>query len=503
MSIYSSSPRCGNQKFTTLTTVVEKLQAFNAMYALNDTNGGLAACDLNPAEQAQWRKGVREGVINCGGEPTEIDFFEKIFGGKQTPTNSTEITIKYNCRKDYNILAQGAVVGGAPGAPVTFTVMAGTYAGGGKYSNVAVGGSIYIYEDRKWLTVTAVDKTTDNAHLVTVVPESAYYTVNIRAKKKMMFNSTRKVDGLSSMVVASQWDTMGYFMRVDPFYLRRDWELPIDLVRPYQDVLQFALMFDSAGNEIDTFELFETIKARENFKYFKNLTFFLGEKRTNPLLTAGQHDQKYNGFDGYDPTLRYGGGFVYPYDPSFGFDMDADLKTIILRQDALKKTKEFLLMSGLPFRMAMETRSDNMFKNNAGACTFETFKRMGKMNSEGQQEVQRLGIESIKYMGYSIHLKTASFLSDSAGLGNYKLPYTGYMMPGTGLRDSKGKEVSAFEFFNPGGMPETGAYNEIFRDHRFLENGTDKFSGTISEMIQMVTHCPENHILLDPIYPCA
>lgn len=497
--VYSQKPRCGGQKYTTVGTVVEKLQAFNAMYALNDNTNNLAACGLDDAEKAQWRKGVRDGVINCGGEPVEMDFFEKIFGGKQTPTDSTQITVKYNCKKDHNIFAEGAVTGSAPGQPVQFTVMRSQYAGNGAFSNVAVGGNIYIYEDKQWCVITAVDKTTPYAHLVTVVPESQYYTVNIRAKKKMMFNSTRIVDGYSSMLVASQWDTMGYFMKVDPFRIRRDWELPIDLVRPYQDILQFALMFDSNGNEVDTFELFETIRAREEFKFFKNLTFFMGQKRDNPLLLNGQNDQKYNGFDGYMPSLRYGGGFIYPYDPTFGFDMDSDLKTIILRQDALKKTKEFLLLGSLPFRMGLEARSQNMFKNNTGACTFQTFKRSGLKDAD----IVRMGIDSIKYMGYSMHLKTVSSLSDAAGIGNYTIPFTAMLLPGTGLKDSKGREVPAFEFFTPGGMPETGNYEEIFRDHRHLDTGAEKFSGTITETFQMVTHCPENHILIDPIYPCA
>lgn len=495
--IYSASPRCGNQKYTTVATVVDKLKAFNAMYALQPET--TSNCGLDANEQAQWRKGVRDGVINCGGEAVEIDFFEKIFGGKQTRTESTDITIKYNCRKDHNIFAESAVVGGAPGSPATFTVMRSQYAGSGKFSNVAVGGNIYIYEDKQWCTITAVDKTTDYAHLVTVTPFSQYYTVNIRAKKKMMFNSTRIVDGYSSMVVASQWDTMGYFQRVQPFRMRRDWELPIDLVRPYQDVLQFALLFDSAGNEVDTFELFETIRAREEFKFMKNLTFFMGQKQDNPLLLNAKNDQKYNGFDGYMPSLRYGGGFIYPYDPTYGFDMDADLKTIILRQDALKKTKEFILVCALPFRMGLESRSQKMFQNAPGACTFESFKRSGMSSAD----IAKLGIDSYKYMGYSIHLKTVSALSDTANIGNYTIPFTAMMLPGTGLKDSKGKEVTAFEFFSPGGMPETGTYEEIFRDHRHLQNGEEKFSGTIAETYQMVTHCPENHILLDPIYPCA
>ncbi len=499
MQVYSNSPRCGNQKYTTVSTVIDKLKAFNAMYALNDATNNLSACDLNPDEQAQWRKGIRDGVINCGGEPVEIDFFEKIFGGKQTRTDSTDITIKYNCRKDHNIFAESAATGGGPGAAATFTIMRSMYAGSGKWSNVAVGGNIYIYEDRQWVVVTAVDKTSDYAHTVTVVPESKNYTVNIRAKKKMMFNSTRKVQGYSSMAVASQWDTMGYFSRVQPFRLRRDWELPVDLIRPYQDILQFALMFDSNGNEVDTFELFETIRAREEFKFMKNLTFFMGQKRDNPLLLDAQNDQKYNGFDGYMPTMRYGGGFIYPFDPTYGFDMDADLKTIILRQDALKKTNEFLLLAALPFRMALETRNEKMFKDAPGGLSFETFKRMGK----DMAEIKRFGIDSYKYMGFTIHLKTVNALSDSYNIGNHTIPFTGMMVPGTGLRDSKGREVPAFEFFMPGGMPETGTYEEIFRDHRHLENGEEKLSGTIAETFQMAVHCPENHILLDPIYAAA
>lgn len=496
MNLYSSNPRF-TQKIVTVRDAVDKLKAFNAMYESNAATSSVNNCtDWPSQDQANWRNGVRDGVINCGGEATEIDFFEKVFGGKNTSTESSDVYVKYNTAREYNIFAENAVTGGAPGAATQFQIMRSQYGGAGKWSRAAVGGSVFIYEDNQWCQITAVDKTTDYAHLVTIVPYSKKYVANIPAKKKMMFNPTRVVDGYSSMVVASDWDTNGYTLKVQPFRMRIDWELPIQLMRPYKDIMQFAFNFDANGQEVDNFELFETIRARENFKYMKNLIFFMGQQQDNPLLLTGKNDQNYNGFNGYIPSLRYGGGVVYPFDPGVGFGLGDDFQTIILRQDAMKKTNEFICIYALPFMMGLNRRSGQDFKNNAGSCTFETFLRNGMDKSD----IVKLGIDSYKYMNYTMHFKKVSALSDERSIGNSKIPFTAMMMPGTGMRDSKGREVPAFEFFTPGGSPETGTYEEYFRDHRKLDLGTEKLSGTIAETYQMVTHCPENHILLDPTY---
>lgn len=496
MRQYFDHPQCSDgNKYYTVGSVIDKLTAFKALHeARSGTASVNNAKDLDANEKLSWTENIRKGIINCGGEPTDLEFFQNVFGGATKTDEAADLWIKYNCEKDYNIIAEDAA-NAAAGQAVTFQLLRSLHAGNGKYSNVAVNGNIYIYEDDQWLRVTNVDTTTDYGHLVTAVPHSQYYAPSVRAKKKMMFNPVRIVDGYSCNVPSSTWQTPGYAMRVQPFRIRKDWELPLDLLRPYRDILKFALSWDNEGNEVNNWETYEKIKAREEFKYMKNLTFFMGQKIDNPLLLTTATAEKYAGFDGYIPSIKYGGGFVYPFDPTYGFDLDADFQSIIMRQDALKMSSEFLFLHALPFMMGLNRRSGQYFKDNA-QITFETFRRAG-------EAIERLGVTSMKYLNSSLHFKLVSAWSDTRGIGNDKIPFMGFGMPGTNLRDSRGNEVSAIEFYNTGGNPETGSYEEIDRDHRKLENGCEKLSGTIAETFKMAVHCPKTHILLDPMYPCS
>jgi len=89
-------------------------------------------------------------------------------------------------------------------------------------------------------------------------------------------------------------------------------------------------------------------------------------------------------------------------------------------------------------------------------------------------------------------------LSDTRGIGNGIYPYSAHFIPGNGLRDSKGREVPAFQFFQPRGCGATGMLEEWERDHRKID-GCDKLAGYLAETLMMTTHCPNQHILANPI----
>ena len=290
--------------------------------------------------------------------------------------------------------------------------------------------------------------------------------------------------------------TPGYTNRVRPFRIRRDWCVPIDLMRGYDDVLQFAIMFDENGNEIDCWELFEKTQARRDMKWAKNLIAFMGQQVDNPNLIADKLSVDYSGFDGYLPTLQYGGGTVHQFDPSIGYDLDADFGALIIKNDALKRTNEFVALHAKPFMLGLVRNANDMFKNSAGSCTFDTFKRMG------DGDIKKLGVNSYSYLGYTIHFKEMSALSDSRGVGNYNFPHMAMLIPGNGLKDSKGRVVPPFEFYVPQGCAENGRMEEFNRDKRQID-GCETLEGHVAETIMMAIHCPQHHVLLDPIMPCS
>lgn len=501
IQFFSKTPRCGNNKIVTVGDAINQIPAFNALYESSSTGSVTTSCDDD--KTAQWRKTILKDVIHCGGEPTEFDYFQNLFPSDSQEVDGTDVYVQYNCDKDYNIYAESGVIApGGPGQSATFQMMRSMHAGAGKYSNAAVGGSIYIYEDHQWCYVSAVDKTTDYTHTVTVLPYNKAYTVNIREKKPMLFSNVRIVDGMSCMVPSSSWSTPAFSKVVRPYRIKKDWELAIELQRPYRDVMQFAIMWDPVTKkEIDSFELYETTTARREFMFDKNHKFFLGQKMDNDqLIGTGKllGTNKYSGFDGVVNSLLFGGGNVKHIDPAVGFDLDSDFERVILQQDALKKSTEFFGLVSLRFRMAMERRSGKYFRNNSGACTFKTFERSGM----DQAAVQKLGITSISWNGFTLHFKTMSAITDKRSIGNGPLKDMGIFMPGDGLMDDKGSRRNAIEFLKPGGTPETGTYEEIFRDHRKLDQGCEKLSGTIAETFQMVMHCPQNWMLMYPITRC-
>lgn len=498
MALFQNKPQCGS-KITTVKDALDKLNAFNALYAVHQCDSNPELCG-NPDDTAMWRKLVYDGVINCAGEPMELDFFEKIFGGKTEVIDAKKIYFRYNCDIDMNIYAQSNETAAGPGESLTFQLLKANHTGDGAYSYPVEGYSLYIYEDRQWVRVTEVDKTNPYAHMITVAPYKANYTVNIRKNKKMMVMPVNLVSGLSCPSPASSWQSIGYTQHVRPFRMRVDWEIPIDLLRGYEEVLQWGIMFDENGREVDCWEAYEKTQARRNMKWAKNLIFFMGQSIDNPTL-LGQGTNKvtvdYSGFEGYNSTLLYGGGTVIDIDPAIGFDWDADFEPIIIRNDALKRTTEFVVLHAKPFWLAMNRNAQNKFKENSGACTFETFKRMG----ENMEDIKRMGVRSYEWANFSLHFKEVSALSDTRGIGNHDFPHGAWFIPGNGLRDSKGREVPAIQFLMPQGCGATGMLEEVDRDLRKID-GCDKLAGYMAETLMSVVHCPNQHLFVNPVFSC-
>lgn len=501
MAVLSSTPRCSN-KFTSVGDAISQLPAFNAIYESSANSCTMNNCDPNRA--AEWAKAVYDEVLNCSGTPTELDFFEKAFasGGRTKQIDATDLYIKYNCDVDYNQYAAAEAIGAGPGVATNFTILRSGHSGDGKYTNIHVGGELYIYEDHRWVVVTAVNTTVDYAHVATVVPKDANYTVHIRKGKKMLFQTVRFIDGYSCSVPTTTWMTPGYIKKVSPMRLRKDWEQPMDLTRGYKDRLQFGILFDNEGREVEGWLPYQSIKAREEFKYAKNLMCFLGERVTNSALVGTGltlENDKYAGYDGYLPTMRYGGGTVYDYNTSVGLSLEADFMPVIKRQDSLKRSKDFMVLYGFDFMTGLVRNNGETFKASAGQNNLSVFKQMGA----DLDVIQKLKIEQYSYMGYTFNFKAMDALSDTRSIGNYDMPYLGMAMPLSGVRDSSGNAVNAIEFFQPHGT-ESGTYWESgVRDHRYLQDGCEKWSGSITETMMMAVHCPQLHILFNGVVPCA
>lgn len=496
--IYSNSLRCTNSKLTTIGDCLDKLKAFDAIKEANASTSSAsgAACGSDPLEQERWRKNIREGIVWCGGDPMDLDFFQAIANGPTKRIGTKDIYIRQQCDTDLNIYAERPVTGSAPGASTTFQVLRSQHSLNGKNSRPAEGYMIYIYEDEQWVYIDSVDKTTDYGHLVTVIPLKKDYTVNIRRNSKMMLSPARAVNGLSCPKPSSSFATAGFSKKVSPFRLRRDFCLPIDFLRGYQDILTFAIMFDPyTGEPYDCWDAYERITARKDLKFAKNLIFFLGQSADNPALLDDKLSMDYGGFEGYVPSIKYGGGTVLPYDPGKGFDLEADFEALLLRNDSLKRVNEYIVLHSTPFSFGLQRSAQKLFAQSSGRETFASFTRMGDGG------VKRLGIKSYEYMGFTLHFKKIDAFSDQRVLGNHQIPHMAMFVPGTGLKDTNGNAVPPIEFFVPEGCKESGEFEEHIRDMRKI-NGCETIEGHIAETIMMAVHCPKDHIFLQPEMGC-
>ena len=518
---YNRTPQYPQRIQTSVQSATSQLPAFIQMYRpLRDfiDNGGLASLGYAEEDIARWNSDFRPGVINIGGRPIEIDFFKDLMGGEEKEVDASDYYIEYNSYVDLNIYAENAVTGtyqtvtgcsfgstvngSYTGNAATFNIAASQYANNGLNSNINVGDEILIYQDNKWVQVIKKDTTVPYAHAITVAPKDPAYIINIPAKLKMFPVHAQHTSGYSDRTTISlhtEWETPGYVKRIQPASYRIDYETPRNLDRAWQDLVTFPIIFDMAtGALIDSFDLKASQAAREAMVIGVNLAFFTGEKLKNTGLTGANFTQQYNGFDGFLTTLFYGGGNIWEYDNSYGFDLDADYNQITLQNDALKLATEYLMLVSKAFKRQMENRAQDMFKGNSGQCTFETFTR-GEADRDTNTFVTRQGIKSYAWGGDTLHIKEVGAWSDTRSVGNGYYKNMGILLPGTGMTDSNGNSAAPVEYYLPKGRTISSMWTETFRDEMQL-SGADKFTGTIENTIMAAVNCVENMYAIMPKY---
>jgi len=425
----------------------------------------------------------------------DINFFNEMWGGNVETIDAKNLYTKYNADVDYNIATAASEVGSAPGAEKWVTLARAYHSTDGVYSYPAKGMSIYIYEDGQKCYVKDVDRSLPYGHKMLLVPYRKGYTVNVRKNKPILVVPARIVGGNSCMLPSTTMTTPGYVSKTAPLRIRKDWCTKVDLMRGYEDVLQWAVTFDKDGQEVDCWITYEKIKAFEQMQLAENIIFFLGNTIDNPALLDVTVGEGYTGFDGLLPTLKYAGGFVYDYDPTLGFSLEYDYGQILLRQDSLKESKEFTVVHGKNFMVNMVRNSNEFLKSQPGQCTFQSFKRMPDGGIEKYQ------IDSYKAFGNTLHFKEWGSLSDSRLLGNYDMPNLAIMISSMPMKDSKGRSVNPIEFFVPRGCAETGAFEEWQMDNREI-NGCEEIKGWMAKTLMMQIHGIKKHILLNPIVNC-
>ena len=485
--------------------------AFHQTWGILEAGGTLLnGTAFDPGTLADWSRNYRDGVINVGGRPTDTAFFTDMMGGTPKSTKGTDLTIKYNNYTDFNVTAAadgtyvpapsslaGARFGNSTsttytGPYVSFQIAQSNYSLNGQTANIAVGNILYYHDDGQQLQVIKIDTTTDFAWIIYAAPLDSSYVVNIQGGRKllpMQINMTSGYSDANIVQAGSIWKTEGYFKIIQPFQFEQAWEVPYELEMPYQDVMQFPVLFSPfTGEKIDTFDFLAAQNARRINDMSKNVQMFVGGNINNTYLSGAFYTQKYNGFDSLMNSIWYGGGNVRPYDNTYGFDIDTDYTQVILESDALKQATEYLFLVSKSFKMSMLRNAQDMYKNNSGGMTFASFSRSGS----DMGDIKRYGIDSYNWLGSTVHIKEVGAFSDKRFMGQGPIRNMGLLMPTYGLTDSNGQPVNPIEMWLPEGRALSGAYSEIFRDDYLSDNRQRRYSGNVTEQIMMSVNGVEN-----------
>lgn len=485
------------------------IEQFNALTAANLACTAQENGCLDPNIGTTFVKNVVNKVIRCGGRNIEIDFFMKMF--PETPMNTETKTVynHYVCDADLNVYAAANVTGSGPGVAATFQLLKANHAAAGSESLPATDYVLMDKDNQIMYSITDVDTTIPYAHKVEITPMDSSVTVSIKANTPYLILQTRMVGGYSCPVATNKAMTIGYSKQIKPLRLRSDWNVAINLLRGYNDKIQYAVIYDRDGKPYDAWDVYEAQQARENLRIGLNVLSMIGTPITNTALISGGSsivDAEHTGYYGLIPSIANGGGIVQNYNAALGFDLEADGEPIFLYQDSLKRSNKFLFLCGQKFLFGLDNRANKMVPRTQQTSTpFEAFKRFGDWltpedihgGKSYTSEVAKIGIREYDYRGFEFAFKKWDGLSDKRFFGTDYYSDMVVGLPMEGPKTGDGTPVSPVQFYQYGWNGWTGGYEEFRTDHRVID-GCENLTGYSAQSMAMAVHCPQLFILLRP-----
>lgn len=442
---------------------------------------------------ANWRKAVKHDIINCGGERSLFDFMTTAFPmGNTTPIDTKTKYFKQACAMNYNV--QAAIpASGITGAPVTFQLARKDHSANGTMSALEVGQRLLLKNDNGVAEVTAINKTTPYAFLVTITP-SPDYAISISANQPMMIIPAPSVNSYSCHTVNTRLPNQGHIYKMGMKMIRMGWEVPFD-ADLHCDQLQFAKGIDPVtGKAIDMWTTAAKEIARQDMLLTKHTDLLLSVKSTNQTLI----DNCLEGFNGLIPSIRFGGGNVIPWNPIYGLNPKTDLSIIISQADQTKSFKEYYCTCGFQYYAEMEDALIRLIGSNPGNQTFQTFARNGAVD---KQYIEQYQIKSWSVLGYTFHFFIAGAFTDIRTIGSELMGNTAIYYPSQRVKDSAGNDVPPIDMYTF----ETPGFSGTFQDtvrNMFHIDGCTKMEGDLIESYGMVTHCLKDWYLHTPKQAC-
>lgn len=502
--VFSNKPKFCTQQLTLAQTL--DLPKFNALTQSQLENPGLnafaTACG-DPNLATTFRKNVIHQLIRCGGKMIDLNFVMDVFGSEQNMVDTKTFYNHYICDTNMNIYAAADSVASTPGGPLTFQVLKANHGSSGTQSLPAQGFSVWDKDNMiEYIVTSPVDTTTAYAHKVTIQPTDITVTGRIRQNTPYLVIPARRVGGNTCQQITNTMSTIGYTQQLNFLRVRRDWSIAIDLLRGYQDKIQYAVIYDIQGNPLDSWDVAEAQFAREGVRMALNIATWIGTPTTNTALiqnVGGTVDPYHTGFYGILPSIKFGNGVVYDFRSSVGFDFEADGEPIFLYQDAQKRTSKFLGMHGLGFAFSRNNRSNKMVARAGNNLTWEGYRRVGATSTDtNETEVAKLGVKAYSYEGFELDFKRLSAMSDVRFAGSDYYSNMCVLMPQDGPMEN-GKYINPIEFYQEGQGQWTGGYEEHYVDNRNQTSGCETIQGYSAQSLSMAFHCPDLAVLLNPV----
>lgn len=439
-----------------------------------------------------WQKNVSEDFINCcGNNKMDVNFFMNMFSSTPKEIETTNYYQRYRSHENQNISSDSAGLAAA-GVTQRFSLNRASHSGQGTTSSLFVGMLLFNYRTNQTLQVTAINTTAPYAHIISVRNTKNENTL-IAKGDKMIRIPAALVGGTACPAGTTTMNTSFTTKGLNKLRLSQGWCMDIEMDRPYADQLRFATFVDRNFNESERVLPVLKTNAMAEITQAANLMLFIGNQITNPNIVVGE----WTGGDGLIGAIK-GAGKSWDYSATEGFSLLNDFEEIILAEDKLKRTSEWLLMGSLQFLASMTRKSKNDTYSEITALDFMTIERFGA----DKEMIKKYATKGFEYLGKKVMYKEFGELNNSNSLGNGLFPDLGIMMAMDGLTNSKGESLPPIQFFkSKDAKGQWDEMEEIDRDKRFID-GCEKLEGDIRKSLLWMFHCPERHYLLNPTY-CA
>ena len=410
-----------------------KLSVFNYSNQVTELN---ACADKNAA--LAWQKNVSEDLINCcGNNRMDTNFFMDIWSSNPKTINTTDYLQRYEGNENQNISSDSNGME-APGLTQRFTLGRSSHSGAGTESPLFVGMMLYNSRSNQTYKVTNINKTAVWGHQITVISTNLL-NVDIAKGDKMIRIPAVAVGGKACSVGATTINTHFTTKGLNKLRLATSWCMDIEMDKPYKDNVLFPIFVDRNGKRHDTALPVLKINAIDQITQAANLMLFIGNKLTNPAIAVND----FSGGEGMIDAIK-GAGNMWDYPAATGFSLINDMQEIIMKEDAMKRTSEWLMLGSLRFLAGMTDQLRKDTKSEILAQDFSTISRGGA----DKEIITKYDVQGYKVLGKKVMFKEFSELNNANSLGNGIFPDLGILLAMDGLRTTAAKSVPPVEFFN-------------------------------------------------------